>query len=62
MQVCWILMAESGDFPVDLIRSNESKFGGQFVTPVKLGTGLPRIIRLQEEVKTLTKEKKFFNT
>lgn len=57
MQVCWILMAESGDFPIELIRSNEPKFGGELVTSVKLGTGLPRIIRLQEEVKNLTKEK-----
>jgi len=57
MQVCWILMAESGDFPIELIRSNEPKFGGELVTSVKLGTGLPRIIRLQEEVKKLKKEK-----
>lgn len=55
MQVCWVLMAESGDFPVELVRSNEPKFGGELVTPVKLGTGLPRIIRLQEEVNNLKK-------
>ena len=57
MQVCWILMAESGDFPIDLIRSNEPKFGSEIVTPVKLGTGLPRIIKLQKEVINLTNEK-----
>jgi hypothetical protein len=58
MQVCWILMAESGDFPLKLIRSNEPKFGKQFVTEVKLDTGLPRILRLEEEVKELREEMK----
>jgi hypothetical protein len=53
MQVCWILMAESGDFPIDLIRSNEPKFGKPLVTPVKLGTGLPRILHLEAERKKL---------
>lgn len=53
MQVCWILMAESGDFPIDLIRSNEPKFGKPYVTPVKLGLGLPKIIRLEEENRNL---------
>ncbi len=56
MQVCWILMAESGDFPLALIRSNEPKFGKPLVTPVKLGTGLPRIIRLQQENQQLRRE------
>jgi hypothetical protein len=58
MQVCWILMAESGDFPLELIRSNEPKYGRPFVSPVKLGTGLPRIIRLEKEVQELREEKK----
>lgn len=49
MQVCWILMAESGDFPLELIRSNEPRFGKAPVTPIRLGTGLPRIIRLEQE-------------
>jgi hypothetical protein len=57
MQVCWILMAESGDFPLELIRSNEPRFGKPAVTPVKLGTGLPRILRLEEENKLLKDEK-----
>lgn len=57
MQVCWILMAESGDFPLELIRSNEPRFGKPLVTPVKLATGLPRILRLQEENKQLRQEK-----
>ena len=57
MQVCWILMAESGDFPIELIRSNEPKYGKPLVRPIKLGTGLPRILRLEEENKQLQKEK-----
>ena len=56
MQVCWILMAESGDLPMELIRSNEPKFGKPLVTPVKIGTGLPRIMRLKEEVYVLKKQ------
>ena len=56
MQVCWILMAESGDFPLELIRSNEPKYGSPLITPVKLGTGLPRIVRLQKENKRLKKQ------
>jgi hypothetical protein len=57
MQVCWILMAESGDFPLELIRSNEPRFGKPYVTPVRLGTGLPRILRLEQENVQLRKEK-----
>ena len=57
MQVCWILMAESGDFPIELIRSNEPKYGKPLVIPIKLGTGLPRILRLEEENKQLQKDK-----
>ena len=56
MQACWILMAESGDFAVDLIRSNEPRFGKPFVVPVRLGTSLPRIIRLETENKALRQE------
>jgi len=57
MQVCWILMAESGDFPLELIRSNEPKFGKPYVQTVRLGTGLPRILRLEQENVQLRKEK-----
>jgi hypothetical protein len=57
MQVCWILMAESGDFPMELIRSNEPKYGKPLVVPIKLETGLPRILRLEEEKKQLQEEK-----
>lgn len=57
MQVCWILMAESGDFPIELIRSKEPKFGKPYVNAVKLGTTLPKIIRLQEERENLIRQK-----
>ncbi|MBM4400888.1 MAG: hypothetical protein FJ045_02940 [Crenarchaeota archaeon] len=57
MQVCWILIAESGDFPLELIRSNEPRFGKPYVTPVRLGTGLPRILRLEQANLQLQKEK-----
>lgn len=53
MQACWILMAESGDFPLRLIRSDDPKFGKAVVREVKLGTALPRIIRLEKENKQL---------
>lgn len=53
MQACWILIAESGDFKLNLVRSNEPELGVELVTPVKLDTSLPKIIRLQEENKQL---------
>ena len=58
MQACWILLAESGDFPLKLIRSDEAKFGKPIVRDVKLGASLPRIIRLKEENEKLKIEKK----
>jgi len=57
MQVCWILMAESGDFKIKLIRSNEPKFGRGLITEIKLGTGLPRIQKLEKEIKVFLKDK-----
>jgi len=57
MQVCWILMAESRDFKMKLIRSNEPRFGKPLVTEIKLDTGLPQIIKLKEEKKLLIKDK-----
>jgi len=57
MQACWILLAESGDFKMDLIRSNEKWTAKPPVTEVKLGTGLPRIVAaLEKEVKELKPE------
>lgn len=56
MQVCWILMAESGDFKIKLIRSNEPRFEIPLVTEVKLGTGLPRIKKLENEKRNILRE------
>lgn len=49
MQACWILIAESGEFPLELVRSNEPETGKPPVTPVKLGANLPKIKRLENE-------------
>lgn len=56
MQACWILLAESGDFPIRLIRSDDPKFGKPIVREVKLGTSLPKIMRLEKENKKLKKD------
>ncbi|GJQ63573.1 MAG: hypothetical protein SCALA702_26260 [Melioribacteraceae bacterium] len=60
MQVCWILMAESGDFasenPLRLIRVREKRFGKPIINEVKLDTSLPKIIRLEEENNQLKKQ------
>lgn len=58
MQVCWILMAESGDFKIKLIRSNEPKYGKPLTKEVKLGTGLPKIQKLEKENRLYLKEAK----
>ena len=60
MQVCWILLAESGDFsennPLHLIKVKDPKFGKSENIPVKIDTSLPHIIRLKEEVQNLKKD------
>ena len=56
MQACWLLLAESGDFRINLIRTNEKQFGGKRVEPVRLNSALPRIISLRNEVKQREKE------
>lgn len=57
MQVCWILLAESGDFsgsnPLNLIKVKDPKFGTTENIPVKIDTSLPKIIRMKEEIETL---------
>jgi len=58
MQACWILIAESGDFPMKLIRSVEAKYGRPVVRDVKLNSSLPRILRLKEENEELKIERK----
>ncbi len=59
MSVCWILLAESGDFsesnPLRLIQVGHPKFGKSENLLVKIDTSLPRIVRLKEEVKSLKK-------
>lgn len=60
MQVCWILLAESGDFsgsnPLNLIKVKDPKFGKSENVTVKIDTSLPKIIRLKEEVENLKKD------
>lgn len=60
MQVCWILLSESGDFSetnkLNLIQVKDPKFGTSGNIPVKIDTALPRIIRLKEEVENLKKD------
>ncbi len=60
MQVCWILLSESGDFSktskLNLIQVKNPKFGASENIPVKINTALPRIIRLKEEVENLKKD------
>jgi len=60
MQVCWILLAESGDFSLDfplrLIKVTDPKFGKSKNIVVKLDTALPRIIGLQNELDELKKD------
>lgn len=55
MQVCWILMAESGDFPFELLRVNPPEFNKTAYTEVKLDTALPKITRLEKEIKKVKK-------
>lgn len=60
MQVCWILLSESGDFSetnkLNLIKVKDPKFGKSENIPVEIDTALPRIIRLKEEVNNLKKD------
>jgi len=60
MQVCWILLGESGEFsekyPLRLIQVKDPKFGKSVNIEVKLGTTLPKIISLKEEVEILKKD------
>ena len=57
MQVCWILLAESGDFSetnkLNLIKVKDPAFGESENIPVIIETSLPQIIRLKNEIKTL---------
>ncbi|MBN2572365.1 MAG: hypothetical protein JXA68_09580 [Ignavibacteriales bacterium] len=60
MQVCWILLAESGDFSetnqLKLIKVKDPRFGKTENIPVKIDTSLPKIIRLKNEIDTIKKD------
>jgi len=60
MQVCWILLAESGDFseefPLRLIKVKDPKFGKSENIEVKLSTSLPKILRLKKEIESVKKD------
>ncbi len=64
MQVCWILLAESGDFseifPLRLVKVKDPRYGPSKNIEVKLETSLPRIIRLKEENENLKKKSDSF--
>ncbi len=53
MQVCWILLAESGDANIRLVRTVEPELTSTVVRDVRLDTGLPRITRLEQENRDL---------
>lgn len=54
MQVCWILLAESGDFssefPLRLIKVKDPKHGKSLNIEVKLSSSLPKILRMKDEI------------
>lgn len=60
MQVCWILLAESGDFseelPLRLIKVKDPKYGTSKNINVKFGTSLPRILKLKNEIENVKKD------
>jgi hypothetical protein len=49
MQVCWILLAESGEVDISLYRTTEQELTTTPVREVRLDSSLPRIIALEEE-------------
>lgn len=53
MQVCWILLAESGDARITLYRTVERELTDRPLREVRLDSALPRIIALEEENKHL---------
>ena len=60
MQVCWILLGESGEFlegsSLRLIQVKDPKFGKSKNIEVALDTTLPKIVSLKEEVENLKKD------
>lgn len=53
MQVCWVLLAESGEVKLSLYRTTEAELTKTPVREVRLDASLPRIIALEEENATL---------
>lgn len=53
MQVCWILLAESGEVKLALYRTTEAELTKTPVSEVRLDASLPRITALEEENATL---------
>ena len=49
MQVCWILLAESGEVSLKLYRTSDPDISNVVIQPVKLEVGLPRIIGLEQQ-------------
>ncbi len=49
MQVCWILLAESQEANIKLVRTTDPRHGKKTIHPVKLAVGLPRIQTLELE-------------
>ncbi len=60
MQVCWILLGESGEFseefPLRLIKVRDPIFGKSENIDVKLSAMLPKIVGLKKEVDNLKKD------
>lgn len=60
MQVCWILLAESGEFSLEhqlnLFRVSDPKFSKPVNIPVRIDTSLPQIKRLKSEVESIKKD------
>ena len=53
MQVCWILLAESGDAKIKLYRTVERELTDKPLREVRLDSALPRIVALEEENRQL---------
>jgi hypothetical protein len=53
MQVCWVLLAESGDAKLSLYRTVEAELTDKPVREVRLDSALPRILALEQENRTL---------
>lgn len=55
MQVCWILLAESGEVALKLYRTSDPDISDVVIRPVTLEVGLPRIIGLEQQNRKLVR-------